>query len=312
MRWAEGAAARLRALPPFWVAAGLVALQLVALAGLARTGHWRAGAAHAILGTALVCAEVVLIYAVGLVVAGRLFGLWAGLVWVVAPVLLLRYWVTGGNPPTDFTPVYHDQFLKAAFGFEAAWAVVAGALLLASALLALWPARQDLAFGGAAGAAAAGAALAHPLAWPALGAPVLALALARRPRAALLCTGVVLASLGVLAAARGVPGVHPGWHTIGASLDHFREFSWSRRVLEYLPLAGLVGLAIRKPAAAGFFGWLLVTVILFPLGRPLELLPLLYALVPALPAYAFLTASIALLVPQRGPVAVAAPTPHHP
>ena len=309
MRWAEGLAARLRALAPAGAAAGLVVRQLLVLAGLARTGHWGAGAGHALVGAALACVEVVLIYAVGLVVAGRLFALWAGLVWVVAPVLLLRYWVTGGNPPTDFTPVYHDQFLRAAFGFEAAWAVVAGALLLASALLALVPTRHDLALAAAAGAAAAGAALAHPLAWPALGAPVLALALARRPRAALLCAGVVLAGLGVLAATRGVPGIHPGWHTMGASLDHFREWSWSRRVLEYLPLAGLVGLAIRRPPAAGFFGWLLVTVIVFPLGRPLELLPLLFALVPGLPAYAFLTASIALLVPQRRAAPATAPSP---
>src|SRR5262249_39384253 len=159
---------------------------------LARTGHWGAGASHAVAGAALVCAEVVLIYAVGLAVAGRLFGLWAGVVWVVAPVLLLRYWVTGGNPPTDFTPIYHDQFLKAAFGFRAAWSVGGAALRRASALFALAPTRHALAFAAGSGAAAAGAALAHPLVWPALGAPVLALALARRPRAALLCAGVVL------------------------------------------------------------------------------------------------------------------------
>jgi hypothetical protein len=291
----------LRRLPPGGVAGGLVLLQLVALGGLARTGHWGSSAGHAALGAVLVSVQVVLVYLVGIVVAGRLFGLWAGLVFVAGPVLLLRYWTIGGNPSLDFGPVFHEQFLRAALGFEAAGAVAAGCLLLASGFLALAPTSRDLAAAVGAGAAAAGAAIAHPLAWPAVGAPVLARALARRPRAAAACLATVAVGLGVLALARYVPGMHPGWHTMGWSLDHFREWSWSRRLLEYLPLAGLVGLAIRNPPAAGFFGWLLLTVIVFPLGRPLELLPLLLAMVPGLPAYAFLTASLVLLVPRRRP-----------
>ena len=62
-----------------------------------------------------------------------------------------------------------------------------------------------------------------------------------------------------------------------------------------------VGLAIRHRPAAAFFGWLLLTVILFTLGRELTLTPLMLALVPGYATYALLTASVVLLVPSRRP-----------
>jgi hypothetical protein len=299
MRFADAAADRLNRVPVAAVLAGLVVLQLVSLAALASSGDWSASAGDALVGGALVAAELLMIYAVGRVLAGPVFALAAALVWIVAPLVLLRYWVIGGSPATDWGPIYHEQFLPSAFGFEKPSAVLAGALLLASAWLALARlARATIAAAGA-GAAAAAAAFAHPRVWPALAAPVLAPAVARRPRATLACAATALAGLGLLALLRDVPGIHPGWHTIGHSLDQFREYSWSRRLLEYLPLAGLIGLARRSPAACALFGWLLVTVIVFPLGRMLDLLPLLSTLVPGLPAYAFLTASIVFLVPHR-------------
>jgi hypothetical protein len=112
--------------------------------------------------------------------------------------------------------------------------------------------------------------------------------------------------LGALALFRHVPGIHPGWHATGAGLDQFREYSWSRRLLEYLPLAGLVGLALRHRPAAAFFGWLLLTVVVFTLGRGLQLTPLMLALVPGYGAYALLTASVVLLVPARRTAGAAA------
>ena len=108
------------------------------------------------------------------------------------------------------------------------------------------------------------AALFHPYAWPAVAAPALALLVARRLRGALAAAAAAaLLGIAALALFRQVPGIHPGCHTMGQSLDLFREYSWSRRVLEYLPLAGLIGLAIRHRPAAAFFGWLLLSVVLF-------------------------------------------------
>jgi len=296
------------------VLAGLVVLQLVVLAGLAHGQGWSFGTGDAALGVLLVTAELVLVCAVGCVIGGRSVGLVAGLVWILAPALLTQYFIAGGSPLTDFGAVFRQEVLPYAFGVSAPEAVVAGCLLLASAWLSLAPAARslagDLGAGAASGAAAGGAALFHPLLWPAVLAPALALVFARRGRAAL-AAGAVALLLGVAALAlfRYVPGIHPGWHRMGLNLDQFREYSWSRRVLEYLPLAGFVGLALRHRPAAAFFGWLLLTTILFTLGRELTLVELMVALVPGYATYALLTASIVLLVPSRRPATAASPAP---
>jgi hypothetical protein len=313
MQWADGVAARARAVPPLPVLIALAVLQLVTLAALARSGGWSYSTGDAVLGGLLVTVELVLLVAVACTIGGRLLGLLAGLVWIVAPIVLVRYFIAGGAPLVDFGVVFHEDVLPFAFGFEAPEAVAASCLLLASAWFALAPGARslggDLGAGAASGAAAGAAALFHPYAWPAIAAPTLALAVARRPRAALAAAGAaVLLGLVALAVFRYVPGIHPGWHTIGVNLDRFREFSWSRRILTYLPLAGLVGLAIRRPPAAAFFGWLLVTVIVFTLGREVDgLLTLMLALVPGFATYALLTASVVLLVPRRRPATAAAP-----
>jgi hypothetical protein len=90
-----------------------------------------------------------------------------------------------------------------------------------------------------------------------------------------------------------------GWHRMGLTLDSVREYSWSRRVLEYLPLAGFVGLARRSAPAAAFFGMVLLATVIFPLGRVLDLTGYLLVIVPGLPVYWLLAASIPYLVPRR-------------
>ncbi len=41
--------------------------------------------------------------------------------------------------------------------------------------------------------------------------------------------------------------IHFNWNTFRGNLDGFREWGWSKRLLEWLPIAGLIGLA-RKLA----------------------------------------------------------------
>ena len=298
----------LRRLPPAAVIAGLAAVQVVTTVLIARSGDWSYSTGDLVGGVALVTAELVLLYVIGHLLGGPLFALLTGLVWIVAPIIGLRYWVVGGRPAHSFGPIFHEQFLPSAFGFQAAGAVGAGALLLLSGWLVLAPLPRATLVAAGAGAAAGAAALAHPRMWPALAAPVLAYAVARRPRAVLASAVAALVALAALALFRDVPGIHPGWHTIGTNIDQFREFSWSRRVVEYLPLAGLFGLARRSGVAATFFGWVFVTAVVFTLGRPLDLLPLLGALVPGLPVYALLTASIVFLVPRVSAAAARART----
>jgi hypothetical protein len=297
MRRVDAAAEALRRLPTGVAFGGLATLQLLSLAALAQTGDWSPSPSDAVVGAALATAELALLYGIGRLLGGPPMALLTGLVWIVAPLVLLRYWVVGGRPPTDFGPIYHEQFLPSAFGLVAPGAVAAGCLLLLSGWLVLAPLPRATVAAAAAGAAVAAAAVVHPRVWPALAAPALAYAAARRPRAVLASAAAALLGLAALALVRDVPGLNTSWHGIGVGLDQFREFSWSRRVLEYLPLAGLIGLARRSTSGAVFFGWLLATVIVVPLGRPLDLLSLLGAIVPGLPVYALLTASIVFLVP---------------
>src|SRR5437764_1014363 len=150
------------------------------------------------------------------------------------------------------------------------------------------------------GAAAAAAALVYPRAWLAGAAPVAAALVARRPTGTVAALATAAAGLVALAVFRHVPHVAFGWHQMGQSLDSVREFSWSRRVLEYLPLAGVVGLSRRSAPAAAFFGVVLVALVILPLSRPLGLSGYLLAIVPGLPVYWLLTACIPFLVPRPG------------
>src|SRR5262245_9621699 len=189
MQWVDALVERGRKVPPLFALIALVVLQLLVLAGLARGGGWSYSTGDAVLGALLVSVELALLCAVGCTIGGRLLGLVAALVWIAAPVVLVRYFIAGGAPLVDFGDVYREQVLPYAFGFHSAAAVAAGCLLLTSAWLALAPAARsvagDLGAGAAAGAAIGAAALFHPFVWPAIFAPALALTVARRGRGAL-------------------------------------------------------------------------------------------------------------------------------
>ncbi len=298
MRFASRA---LEAVPPAVVAVVLVALQLVAAAGLGHGQGWPTSNGDRVLAAVLLAAQVVLVYAVVLLVAGRIGALVAGLVLVAGPVVLAeRYFQSGGGtPPIDYRTVYRHDVLPTAFGLTHRSGLIAACLLLSSAWLVLARTRLPLwttaALGGA---AAAAAALVYPRAWLALAAPVAATLVARRLTATAAALVPVAVGLVALAVFRNVPHVAFGWHQMGQSLDSVREFSWSRRLLEYLPLAGIVGLARRSGPAAAFFGVVLVALVILPLSRPLGLAGYLLAFVPGVPVYWLLTACIPYLVPR--------------
>src|SRR5581483_10283873 len=266
MRWARNG---LGAAPPPVAAAALVALQLLAAAALGRGQGWPRSAGDDALAACLLALQVTLVYAVAHAVAGRAAALFAGALFALAPLVLAGWYfqTAGGTPPTEYRAVYRHDVLPAAFGLVHRSGIAAACLLLASAWLAVARTRAPAwAAAGASGAAAAGAALVEPHAWPALAAPVLAAAAGRRLPALAAAAATAGAGLLVLALARHVPDVPLGWHHMGLTLDSVREFTWSRRLLEYLPLAGLVGLARRSAPAAAFFGAGLVALVVFPLA----------------------------------------------
>jgi hypothetical protein len=300
------------AVPPFVAVPALVALQLLAAAALGHGQGWPRATGSVVVAACLLAAEVALVYAVMHLVAGRVAALFAGLVLVAGPVILARRYFQsgGGEPPIDYRTVYRHDVLPTELGLVHRAGLVAACLLLASAWLVVartrLPAWSTAALGGA---AAAAAALVFPHAWLVLAAPVAATLVRRDARgvgATLVTAAVGLAALAVF---REVPHVAFGWHQMGRSLDSVREFSWSRRLLEYLPLAGVVGLARRSGPAAAFFAVVLVAAVILPLSRPLDLTAYLLVIVPGIPAYWLLTASIPFLVPRPRVVAGRASAP---
>src|SRR5262249_34381015 len=259
------------AVPPVVTASVLVLLQLLAVAARAHGEGWHRSRGAELLAALLLAAQVVLVYAIVDLVGGRTAALFAGLVLIVGPVVLAKkYFISGGGtPPILYRDVYRHDVLPTQFGLTGQSGLIAGCLILFSALLLL--VRVPLpawASGAGSGAAVAAAVLVYPRAWLVLGAPVVATLVARRLQAAAAALAVALVGLLALAVFRDVPHVAFGWHQMGQSLDSLREFSWSRRVLEYLPLAGVVGLARPSAPTAPVFGGVLVAAGVPPLSRP--------------------------------------------
>ena len=78
-----------------------------------------------------------LLYAVALLIGGRVFALGATLLFIVGPVILAkRYFIVGGRN-LDYKTVYRHDVLPTAFGLTARAGIGAACLLLASAWLVL-------------------------------------------------------------------------------------------------------------------------------------------------------------------------------
>ena len=268
------------------------------------------------------------IYDIGARLAGRLAGLWCAAAFVVAPFAAIPFFIQ------RYHDSWVDQFLPQALGltqqadFPSVVAVLVSVALTVRAFEA--GARREAVLAGT----FAGVALAlKPANALFLGGPLLALLLARRFGHALLfvvALGPALLALtlwkskglgevplfaqggGVrLAAGLGDPimvsatswfdrTVHLNLDTWKQNMSNLREFTWSGRLVQFLPLAGTVAVARRSiPAAALFLMWLLGFVVVKGAASVATIESGSYwrLIMPALPAFALLTAAIPLLVP---------------
>ena len=89
------------------------------------------------------------------------------------------------------------------------------------------------------------------------------------------------------------------WGQLGLSLSRIREVGWSVRVVEYLPLAGLIAIAVRKPRALAPFVAAFVAATVWPLAHDRGMTKNAIAAVPGLPLYAVLAGCVVLLVPAQ-------------
>lgn len=279
------------------------------------------------------------LYGIGRRLGGRLFGYWAAALWLVVPLVAIWYTDAG----------YHERFTEAllpqGFGltamgdFPAMIAALLSAYFLTRALCDEPGERLDSFIAGVAAGATVGIKSSTALF---LVGPALAFIVARKPRAALVFTAGlvpavvtlavvkwrgygyvplfhasggtrVAASNGAVAALGGLHNYLPWhWHTFVTQLDLVREHFWSARLVEWLVVAGAIGVCIRsRRLGALIVGWFAAIVILKTgSGRgDMEGGNLLRLLMPAYPAFILMLASLVFLVPgvARKQVLPAAP-----
>jgi hypothetical protein len=265
------------------------------------------------------------VYDIGARLAGRLAGLWCAAVFVAAPFVAIPFFVD------RYHDSWVDQVLPQALGltqqadFPSVVVVLVAAALTLRALEA-GAQREALLAGTLAGTALA----IKPANVLFLVGPLLAFALARRWRQAIAFGAALVPALLTLAiwksrglgevplfaqsavsyaAGLGDPVVAASWfeRTVHLDLDtwkenmsNLREFTWSARVIQWLPLAGAIAVARRSlPGAGLLLGWLLGYVIVKGSANvaTIESGSFWRLIMPGLPAFAILTAAIPLLVP---------------
>jgi hypothetical protein len=261
--------------------------------------------AGAVLLNVLVLGPVALVaaYWIAARLGGRPLGVATLTLWVLGPWLLL---LLALDP---YEPVVRDRVLPLVLGLTAEPAFPAAVALAASAALISTSLDRRSLVGVALAGLVAGAAVAtepHTLLF--LGAAAGAYVAARRVRqAGAFAVAIAPAVLAVvLWQARALDGSDAlsfgpvDWGQFTDSMAGLREFFWSQRLLQWLPLAGTVAVARRSaPLALLLGGWMLTFGVVLG-SQPDAVLDggaLFRVLLPALPAYIVLAAAIPLLVP---------------
>jgi hypothetical protein len=269
-----------------------------------------------LLPVALVC-----MYGIGARIAGRIFGYFAALLWVLLPYLGIVFVEVGYHQ--KYTELTLPQLLglTSVPDFPSMVALIVSAYLC---LRALDSRRWQI--GALAGLAAGYAIAIKPSNALFLFAPGLLLIVERWRSLLAFAAGLapsLLAlavwkyrGLGELAAAPGPQlriAVGPGsltrrifspkensWEHLHQVLLGFREHFWIARVIEWTPVAGIVGLLARSRRGVLLVGTWFVAYLLVKgtyLPASIDDASFFRILMPAFPAYVLLAASVSLLIP---------------
>jgi hypothetical protein len=272
------------------------------------------------------------VYGIGSRIAGRLFGYWSAAIWIAVPFVAIPLFVQ------RYHGKYVEQTLPQTFGTSALADFPSMVLLLVGAYLIVraldtrdWqePVLAGLVLGFAFCVKPSNAIFFFPAGF--------ALLLARRWRqliygGAALVPGLLLTALwkqrGLgqlplfaggaggdhLLAALGVPLPHAplaslsryvniDWDHLRLNRDQLREFFWSIRPLEWLPIAGLLALGRRSwPKAVLVTVWLAAFLLVKGTAEhsSVEDASFFRLMMPSFPALVMLLAAVPLLVPKLG------------
>jgi hypothetical protein len=248
------------------------------------------------------------IFTIAARIAGRAFGLLAAAAWVVAPYCVVPLW------RFDYHERYVEQVMPQALGLTALPEYPAMVLLLVGAAFFV----RALETRGSYDAVAAGLVAAFAIGLKPsnaffLVAPVLAAAVGRNLRPLLAFALALAPALATLALWKyrglgsvpvlGIDGqryVDLDWENLHDNASLVREFFWSARLVEWLPLAGVIGVARRSPPLAAFLGGWFAALLVVKGSDPdstISSASFFRFLLPAFPAYLLLAVSTLLLVP---------------
>jgi hypothetical protein len=270
-------------------------------------------------------------YGIGNRIGGRLFGYWTALLWVLVPLIGIKYADTGYHQaytelllPQGLGLTAMSDFPSMAAGAAAAYftlralqdddpwsATLAG--LLAGVALGIKPSNAPLVVGM--GLALLWSRRWRPTAYVVAGLvpSVIALALWKgRGEGAipLFRNGAVGTQHLVVAAAAPVLAfslslhkyIHPSWSFFSQQLDSIREHFWSVRVLEWVAIGGTIGLLRRsRPAGLLFGGWLFATLFVkwaSPGHGTVDDSDLLRQTISTIPAWLVVISGVVLLLPR--------------
>jgi hypothetical protein len=280
----------------------------------------------------LVLAPIALlcIYAIGRMLAGRVYAYLVCALWVAFPVLVIHYFLA------DYHTRYVDMTLPSAVGLTDRGDFPSLVVLLVAAYFTLRLASTGRDLDALAAGLAIGFAFAvKPSNILFVPAPALALLVARRYRGILVAAAATVPSLvamtiwkyrglgdvpafssnrtalGLAAVGITIAAIHLNvhrylpfdWGLLHHNLDGFREYTWSQRMIYFTTVGGLVGLLRRSTVAGVLTGtWLAVFVVVkgsAPIGT-FDVGGFLSHLIPAFPAYFLLVASLPFLLPFYG------------
>jgi hypothetical protein len=267
---------------------------------------------------------VVAFYGLATRIAGRLFALWAGVVWIVLPLLAIVYF------NDRYREVLVEVTMPQGYGLTAMSDFPSMVAVTVAAILVLRSIELDAPWEGALAGLIAGFALGvKPSNALFLAGPAVAFLIALRWRPAVAFGSALLPAVLALAIwkQRGlgeIPLFSLGstreaigssfvvaetwfdrfvpldWGVFKNNMAQLREFSLSVRVIQFVPFAGAIAVARRSfPAAGLLLAWVLAYVVVkgsSPVAT-VESGSFFRLLMPAWPAYAMLAAAIPLLVP---------------
>lgn len=279
-----------------WPPALAVAAWWLAAAGVSAAADVRDAAPDLLVVGNLVLAvpiAVAGVYATGRLLGGRVLGSWLVLVLVA---LAPAGWLYALGAYRD---TYLDRVLPVALGLTDDALLASAAALAAATTLVLASVAGRTRLAAGAGAAAGVAMLLEPTAALFLAGAALAYAAARSPLPAA-AFAVAAAPFVVAVLIREGVAFDASWSAFSANMANLREHLWSNRLLQWLPIAGAIGLARRSVAAASLVGgWFAAAAVALGASPnlPMEDGSYLVAFVPALPALALLAGALPLLVP---------------